>query len=187
MTPSPYREPHDFYPTPPEGTRALLSVETFEGSIWEPASGNGAIARILTRAGYEVIGTDLIDRGYGTGGVNFLLETEPRGKNIVTNPPYGRGLADSFLRKSFHFVRETGGAIAFLANLASLAHPLRHGLFVASPPSNAYILDELICQPGGRPQFTEAQFRYAWLLWKPGHQGPTALSWLSTARFKDRA
>ena len=33
----PRRVPNDFYPTPPEAVRALLSVESFEGSIWEPA------------------------------------------------------------------------------------------------------------------------------------------------------
>ncbi len=187
MTLSPIRQPHEFYVTPPEGTRALLSVESFEGSVWEPACGNGAIARILSRAGYQVLPTDLIDRGYGEGGVNFLDQTEPRARNIVTNPPYGRGLADNFLRKSFQLVRDTGGTIALLLDLASLAHPLRHGLLVANPPSNVYILDELICQPGGRPRFTEAHLRYAWVLWKPGHRGPAALSWLSTAPFKDRS
>lgn len=30
----PLREPHDFYPTPPEGTRALLSVERSMGRSW---------------------------------------------------------------------------------------------------------------------------------------------------------
>jgi hypothetical protein len=40
------RQRDDFYPTPPEGTRALLSVERFEGPIWEPACGDGAISRV---------------------------------------------------------------------------------------------------------------------------------------------
>lgn len=31
---TPFRIPNDFYPTPPEATRALLSVEDFDGSIW---------------------------------------------------------------------------------------------------------------------------------------------------------
>ena len=33
----PKRAAFEYYPTPPEATRALLSVEKFEGSIWEPA------------------------------------------------------------------------------------------------------------------------------------------------------
>lgn len=36
----PKRAPFEFYPTPPEATRALLSVETFDGTIWEPACGD---------------------------------------------------------------------------------------------------------------------------------------------------
>jgi len=47
--------------------RALLSVETFEGSIWEPACGDGAISKVLLAAGFDVVSTDLIDRGFGTG------------------------------------------------------------------------------------------------------------------------
>lgn len=63
----PRRVPHDFYPTPPEAVRALLSVEAFEGSIWEPACGDGAISKVLLAAGFDVVSTDLIDRGFGSG------------------------------------------------------------------------------------------------------------------------
>src|SRR3546814_8432653 len=59
----------DFYPSPRSATLALLSVERFEGTIWEPACGNGAISRVLEEQGHEVVSTDLIDRGYGTGGI----------------------------------------------------------------------------------------------------------------------
>jgi len=65
------RERDDFYPTPPAGTRALLEVESFTGPIWEPACGDGAISKVLESAGHQVISTDLIDRGYGTGGGRF--------------------------------------------------------------------------------------------------------------------
>lgn len=185
MTLPPLREPYEFYSTPPEGTRALLSVERLDAPIWEPACGNGAIARVLSRAGYQVTATDLIDRGYGQGGINYLAETASRAKHIVTNPPYGGGIADHFFRKSWGFVQDTRGTIAFLLDLASLAHPKRHGLFIAHPPANVYILDELICQPAGRPRLVEANMRFAWVLWKPNHKGPAALSWLSTARFRN--
>ena len=83
------RAAYEFYPTPPEATRALLSVESFEGDIWEPACGDGAISKVLEAAGYQVVSTDLIDRGYGVGGHNFLKSDNPLAKNIITNPPYG--------------------------------------------------------------------------------------------------
>lgn len=85
----PKRAAYEFYPTPPEAVRALLSVESFSGSIWEPACGDGAISKVLEAAGYQVISTDLIDRGYGAGGQDFLKSDRPLAKNIITNPPYG--------------------------------------------------------------------------------------------------
>ena len=45
------RQKDDFYPTPPEGTEALLSAVSFNGPIWEPACGDGAISRALEAAG----------------------------------------------------------------------------------------------------------------------------------------
>jgi hypothetical protein len=34
----------------------------------------GSISEVLIEHGHDVISTDLVDRGYGTGGVDFLLE-----------------------------------------------------------------------------------------------------------------
>lgn len=93
----PRRLPNEFYPTPPEATRALLSVEEFDGDIWEPACGDGRIAKVLRAHGHAVVSTDLHAYGHGEAGVDFLRETAPRAKHIVTNPPYGRGLADRFV------------------------------------------------------------------------------------------
>ena len=81
------REVDDFYPTWPGATEALLRVETFDGAIWEPACGEGDMSRVLEAAGYDVISTDLIDRGYGEAPRDFLMEWTPRAPNIVTNPP----------------------------------------------------------------------------------------------------
>ena len=179
------REPLEFYATPPEATRALLSVEHFDGTIWESACRDGAIAKVLTRARYHVTSTDLVHRGYGLGGINFLTETTARAKHIVTNPPYGRGLADHFVRHALRLTAETGGTVAMLLDLASLAHPLRHRLWVSAPPANVYVLDDLVCAPGGRTPRFETAMRYAWCVWKPGHQGRSSLWWLSTAAFRD--
>jgi hypothetical protein len=129
----PMRAAYEFYPTPPEATRALLSVESFDGTIWEPACGRGAISMVLEAAGHQVVSTDLIQRDYGIGGVDFLRQTEPRAKHIVTNPPYGRGLGDEFVRHALARTRETGGTVAMLLNLASLCHPKRHELWVSNP------------------------------------------------------
>lgn len=72
------RDVDDFYPTPAPMTQALLSVEKFEGEIWEPACGDGAISRELEVAGYKVTSTDLIDRKFGISGRDFLLDHRTR-------------------------------------------------------------------------------------------------------------
>jgi predicted RNA methylase len=180
----PMRARFEFYPTPPQGTRALLSVEDFDGPIWEPACGEGHIADVLVKAGYEVVSTDLIPRGYGEGDVDFLRQTEPRAKHIVTNPPYGRGLGDAFVLKALELTAKTGGKVAMLLNLASLCHPTRHEFWNRNQPAALYGLDELVCWPEGRPELaraTTASHRYVWAVWKPDHVGPTTFGWVKAS------
>ena len=48
------RQVDDFYATPRSTVEQLLAVESFEGTIWEPACGDGAISRVLEERGYNV-------------------------------------------------------------------------------------------------------------------------------------
>lgn len=180
------RAPFEFYPTPPSAIRALLSVERFDGDIWEPACGDGAISRELVAAGYDVIATDITDWGYGYAGYDFLKAEKPFARNIVTNPPYGWGMADRFVEKALAFTADTGGRVAMLLNIASLCHPKRHDDFVRRPPSVIYALDECVCFPLGDPARATshtAKHRYAWLIWDQAHKGECVMRWLSTAPF----
>lgn len=176
----------NFYPTPPEATRALLSVEDFDGPIWEPACGEGHIARVLETAGLPVIATDLNDRGYGVADVDFLMQRVMRGKHIVTNPPYGSGLADAFIERSLAFTRETSGKVAMLLNLNSLCHHSRTAWWRAHPPARLYAIDSVVCwsDPDRAPPRHFAANRYVWAVWTPDHRGPSAFWWLSAAEFR---
>lgn len=186
----PLRIPHEFYPTPPEAVRALLSVQSFEGSVWEPACGEGAIAEVLRETGHSVVSTDLIDHGYGISGVDFLKEARPRARNIVTNPPYGFGLADAFITKALALTRETGGRVAMLLNLASLASRTRTAWWQAHPPEWLYAIDDIVCWPtrryGPAPQYF-TRHRYVWAVWTQDHSGPSRFWWLSSAGFRRTA
>jgi hypothetical protein len=182
----PNRAAMDFYPTPPEATRALLSVEAFDGTIWEPACGNGAMSAVLQTAGYEVVSTDLVDRGFGTPGIDFLKQTVPRAKHIVTNPPYGRGLADRFIQHALNLTAMTEGSVVMLLDLLSLCHPLRTDFFIEQPPAAIYGLDELLCLPNGQRNDAMAANpwrRYCWMVWKTGHTGRPSFWWLATKPF----
>ena len=185
----PKRIANEFYPTPPEATRALLSVETFVGSIWEPACGEGAIASVLLEAGHKVVATDLVEYGFGISGIDFLKELRPRAKHIVTNPPYGSGLADAFAEKALAFAAVTGGTVAMLLNMASLSHRRRTAWWKQKPPARLYAIDDIVCWPSHRygpaPEYF-TKHRYIWAVWTPNHQGPSAFWWLSSADFRTR-
>lgn len=91
----------DFYETPIEAMHVLLALEQFAPTIWEPACGRGAISQVLEDAGYDVVLSDLVDRGCADRlGVvqtvaDFLTsQSAPDCRadscpDIVTNPPYG--------------------------------------------------------------------------------------------------
>lgn len=188
--PSPGRAAFEFYPTPPEATRALLSVETFDGSIWEPACGQGHISKVLEAHGYDVVSTDIVDHGYGRSGIDFLDQCLPKAKHILTNPPYGRGLGDAFVAKALSITRHTGGRVAMLLNIASLCHRDRHERFVRRRPSVIYALDQCTCWPNGNPAEATRHtlsHRYAWLVWHAEPSTSTRFEWLTTAPFTDSA
>ena len=84
------REKDDFYTTPEAATQALMNRQKFEGEIWECACGNGAMSKVMIKNGYNVYSSDLIDRGYGETGIDFL-KSDKKFDNIITNPPFNLG------------------------------------------------------------------------------------------------
>jgi len=82
------REKTDFYPTPPEATRALLNFLNLPNNthIWEPACGTGSMSRVLKEK-YKVTSTTLYNQGYGEAGIDFL-QTKRSCDWIITNPPF---------------------------------------------------------------------------------------------------
>lgn len=98
-----------FYPTPWEATEAAMLaerpwIEHFE-DFDEPACGDGAMAEVIRSHGKTVNATDLVYRGYGTGGVDFLSpKFKPTSKRLFTNPPFSdddkNPLAEPFIRQA---------------------------------------------------------------------------------------
>ena len=125
--------------------------------------------------------------GFGIAGVDFLKELRPRAKHIVTNPPYGSGLADAFAEKALGFAHLTGGTVAMLLNMSSLAHRRRTKWWREHPPARLYAIDDIVCWPehryGPAPDYF-TRHRYVWAVWTPNHKGPSAFWWLSGAEFR---
>ena len=170
------REKDDFYPTPTDAVEALLRVEKFEGAVWECACGDGAISRILQDAGYEVVSTDLVDRGYGQPCVDFLMEPTALAPNIVTNPPFKNVAA--FLRQAMHL---STGKVAMLLRLACLEGQDRRKIYEASPLARVWVFSRrLTIHRAGieNPESSGGMLAFAWFVWDHAHKGSPTLGWL---------
>lgn len=179
------REKDEFYPTPPEPTRALLHAEgdrlrAFD-RIWEPAAGDGAMGREMTAVGHDVVMSDLVDRGCGAELRSFLDFTVAPARAIVTNPPFnlcgwgtradhkaGRGMA----RWQTHALDVLG--VEYMALLMNWGFPGAGGLapfWAKHPPARVYIMRWKIDFTGeGSPPMLNG-----WFVWDKSWQGETVL------------
>ena len=168
------REKDDFYPTQPEAVEALLAVERFDGGIWEPACGDGAISRVLQAAGHEVVSSDLVDRGFGEPRIDFLMEYKSRAPNIVTNPPFK--MVAPFIRQALHL---STGKVAFLLRLACLEGTERRVIYDNSPIARVHVFSKrLTMSRGGIATESSGMLAFAWFVWDHAHTGKPTLGWI---------
>lgn len=168
------RPEEDFYPTPPNATEALLSVEKFSGDIWEPACGDGAICKVLEAHGHTVIATDLIDRGWGKGGQDFFA-SDLSAANIITNPPYKFG--EDFVR---HALTKTTGKVAMLMKLAFLEGAKRKQMYESTPIKSVHVFSKRLTmyRNGEKSGYSSGMIPFCWIVWEHGYTGQPTISWL---------
>lgn len=136
------REEHDFYATSPIAIDKLYNTgELTCKNIWECACGEGHLAEKLVEYGYNIKATDLINRGYGEGGVDFLTCKDKFNGDILTNPPYK--YAAEFTLKALDLVPEGNKVFMFL-KLTFLEGKKRYDeLFSKYPPKKIYVFSQI--------------------------------------------
>ena len=171
------REINDYYATSPVAAEQLIQIEKLHNNIWECACGEGHLAKVFAEHGYTVKSTDLIDRGYGIGGVDFLSQTEPFNGDIVTNPPYK--YAEDFIVKALELIPE-GHKVCMFLKIQFLEGRKRKDLFKKYPPYTVWVSSSRI-QHGknGNFQNKSSMMATAWYVWKKGYFGPTYLKWFN--------
>ncbi|MDR3534803.1 MAG: hypothetical protein P4L90_30100 [Rhodopila sp.] len=176
------REGRDFYATPPWVTEALLRHVRFRGPVWEPCCGDGAMSSVLAEHGYDVVSTDITDRGFGVPGVDFLACREVRGncRSIVTNPPYGDtgshvGQSKSpaamlgFLRHAMTLTASVQGQLALLVRLQWIAGRRAADMMSAGPFSAVIVLTKRIQWFELGERTNTAQHHHAWVVFDHAH------------------
>ena len=170
------KDPHGFYIEPEWCSRRLFEVERFDGVIKDPACGIGRITDAARAAGYRVIATDLVDRGY----LQFVdaedfLRSECRVDNVITNPPYHicRAFAEHALKLARRkvamiWLARRLNAARWLVN-TQLARVYLMSPRPSMPPGHVILAGE---EPGGGTQ------DFVWLVFSRGHRGSPELRWL---------
>ena len=162
-------ELNDYYATEPKAIELLLEQETFAEKIWEPACGEGHLSKVLEDRGHTVYSTDLIDRGYGLGGRDFLKEQGVFYGDIITNPPFKH--AKDFVEKALELVAP-GHKVAMFLKLTFLEGQGRRALFKNNPPQAVYISSARL-QCGKNGVFRgNSSVAYAWVVWRRGYPRP---------------
>ncbi|KAA5604368.1 SAM-dependent DNA methyltransferase [Roseospira marina] len=162
------RVPNDFYPTPPDVTRALPAVEALPNIIYDPACGDGAMLDVFKALGFKTIGSDIEPRGamINAKRQDFLTVrgTLPETVAIVTNPPFK--FAAEFVRQA-HALRCTKLCLVLKGTYWHAAR--RQALWSLWQPKIVYPLL-------WRPDFQGLKsptMEVCWTVWERGYDGPT--------------
>ncbi|OBY04472.1 hypothetical protein BAE36_25010 [Rhizobium leguminosarum bv. trifolii] len=168
----------NFYQTPVEATRTLLAYESFSATVWESSCGLGAISRVLEAAGYEVIISDLVDRGTVTQHgelqtVGDFLATAPaedgEGPDIVSNPPYGEVLND-YVAHALRVHRPRKMALLLNLNfLCGFADDARNFVMDENPPARVYVFKRrlpMMHREGWDGKKASSRMNTAWFIWE---------------------
>ena len=197
------REINDFYATDPKALELFLDKINEDGiklhnDIWECACGTGNLSKILEKRGYDVLSSDLVDRGFGIGGVDFLEYPEkeliyfiensklnciearkdlPISMDILTNPPYKYAL--DFVKHSLDILEDGYYAIFFL-KIQFLEGKARKKFFENYPPKYVYVHSERqkCAINNDFSKVNSSAVCYAWFIWLKGWKGEPIIRWI---------
>lgn len=174
------RQNEDYYATDPKAASLLLQLETFSNNIWECACGEGHLSKIFIENGYNVKSSDLIDRGFGETGIDFLnSDIKEWNGDIITNPPYK--FAKEFIEKSLDII-PIGNKVVMFLKLQFLEGKARRKLFLNNPPKTIYVSSSrILCAKNGDfgKMIDGSAVAYAWYIWEKGFNGTTQLKWFN--------
>ena len=148
--------------------------------VWEPSCGAGHLSKRLEERGYKVYSTDLVDRGYGRGGCDFLSLDKENVWNgtILTNPPYK--FAKEFIEQALRLVTPGNKVFMFL-KLQFLESKKRRKLFDTKQLKTLYVSScRIICAMNGEfDKYPSSAIAYGWYEFEKGYHGDPIIKWIN--------
>ena len=175
----------DYFPTPLWATRALFEYYPIDrgGAIWEPACGDGAMARAICEYAPKLASSDVHDYGWGHIVHDFLMPYIPDGIGkvdwVITNPPFR--LAERFVRRGLTVAAQGVAVLVRTVFIESISR--YNGLFCDRPPAVMAQFAERVPMVHGRldPAASTAT-SYCWLIWMTLIPTRTRLAWIPPCR-----
>jgi len=166
----------DFFSSPAHAVESLFERESFEGDVWEPASGQGVMSRVIENYN-ECYSSDIRENCYGEGDLDFLhTDTDFEVDNIITNPPY------IYMRDFIEKAKSTATRkIAFLSKLSFLEGKKKYPMwkdtefpfkcvYVFSKRLNFFVEQE--------QREVDGSVGYAWYVWDKNYKGAPQIEWI---------
>lgn len=174
------RVKEDYYATDPAAIDFLLSGGAqLSHDLWECACGEGHLSKKLEALGHNVKSTDLVDRGFGIGGVDFLMQDEIFDGDIITNPPFNQAL--EFVEHALTLVNE-GSKVYMFLKLCFLEGQKRRKLFDKKQLKTVYVSSKrMSCANNGEFKKYKASsaIAYAWFEFQKGFNGDPIIKWIN--------
>lgn len=176
------RQIDDYYATDPHSLEIFLEKLKIDGiklhnNIWECACGAGHLSDVLIKNGHHVYSSDLVDRGYGEYGKDFLKSDGISNCDILTNPPYK--YAKEFVSHALDILDDEYYCVMFL-KIQFLESQSRLQLFKKYPPKFIYVNSErqLCSMNGDFDKYNARAICYCWFVWQKGYTGEPIIRWI---------
>ena len=172
------RAENDFYATHKDSTKALLKVEQIIYPALEPACGEGHISKLLDES--DTGSYDLIDRGYGKSGIDFLTHNfQPIYNTVITNPPFA--LFQEFVEKALKIAKVK---VIMFGKLQALEGIKRATYLETTPLKTVYVFKKRQQPMRNGQEFDDngkklsSTMAFAWFVWEIGYTGNPIIKWI---------
>ena len=172
------REENDYYATDPKTIDDLVGRVDFQDKhIWECACGEGHLSKRLEKHWLLVKSTDLIERWYWVGWLDFLKCTAPIDCHIITNPPYK--IAKDFIEHSLNIIPEWNKVAMFL-KLTFLEWMARNKFFKAHPPKTVFVYSkrQMCAKNWEFEKYKSNAVAYCWFVWEKWFTWKPNIEWI---------
>ena len=173
------REKNDYYATDCNTLIPIIDNSSIDidHNIREPACWEWHLSKFLEWVGFNVLSSDLINRWYWKGWVDFLKCNKKWRWDILTNPPYK--YAQEFVEKWLSLVNNWNLVIMFL-KLQFLEWQKRKEMFIKWWLRNVLVFSkrQMCAKNWEFEKYKSNAIAYWWFVWEKWYSWKPTIDWI---------